>query len=174
MKKSLEPSRMLRALLVSCFHEYLSQLLCTGGATSQLSDLLHNFVSHKLPPSKYRLFCLSQCDKPSSFNNCLFDISCSIKRFSNVTFPYAQAFACLPLLDQWLCQVRKWRVEWRTWHSGLSGWYFANEMSDSLSPAHRMQKIPRASDFTDKAGIGSFQWCHLVMIRRKAQLSPPQ
>lgn len=42
--------------------------------------------------SKYRLFCLSQCDKPSSFNNCLFDISCSIKRFPNVTFPYTWAF----------------------------------------------------------------------------------
>lgn len=34
-------------------------------------------------------------------------------------------------------------------------------------------QIPWASDFTDKAGIVSFQWCHLGVIRRKAQLSPP-
>lgn len=72
----------------------------------------------KLPP-RCRLFCLSQCDKLPSFNNCLFDISCSIKRSPNVTFPHSRAFTCLPLLDQWLCQVKKWRVEWRTCHCGF-------------------------------------------------------
>lgn len=92
--------------------------------------------------SKYRLFCLSQCDKLSSFNNCLFDTSCSIKRFPNVTFPHTWAFACLPLLDQWLCQVKKWRAEWRTRQCGLRGRYFRNDISDSLffqlSPATRV------------------------------------
>lgn len=124
--------------------------------------------------SEYGVFRLSQCDKPSSFNNCLFDISGSIKRFPNVTFPYSRAFTCLPLLDQWLCQVKKWRLEWRTCHCSLKGWYFRNEISDSLSPAPRPYKIPCASDFTDNVQLSSFQWCHLGLIRHKARLSPPQ
>lgn len=137
---------------VSCFQQHLSNVLPTevtsffsqDHSVRQLFDLLHNFAFPKLPPSDW-VFCLSQYDKLSSFNNCLFDISGSIKRFS---FPNSRAFTCRPLLDQWLCQAKEWRLGWRMFHCSLKGWYFRNEISDSLSAAPRTHEIPCASDFT--------------------------
>lgn len=54
-----------------------------------------------LPPSgSLRSACLHAISRPR-FNNCLFDISCSIKRFSNVTFPPHMQHLCLPAIVRW-------------------------------------------------------------------------
>lgn len=163
---------MLWILLVSCFHQHLSWLLPTFFSffLRSLTTLTFWLTPQLCIPqtsSKYRLFCLSQCDKPSSFNNCLFDISGSIKRFPNVTFPYSQAFTCLPLLDQWLCQVKKWRVEWRTFHCSLRGlifqeWNFWQPLSSSQNVWNSLHLW-----FHDNVRLSSFQWCHVVVIRHK-------
>lgn len=70
----------------------------------------------------------------------------SIKRFSKCHFfPFFGAFTCLPLLDQWLCQVKEWRVEWRTchcsvWGPDISGMKFSDSLSAALSSAQNVLK----------------------------------
>lgn len=111
--------------------------------TSQHFALLHTSRSHKLPPSKYRVFCLSQCDKQSSFNNCLVDISCIYKRIFYYRFSPLPGF-CLSAIVRSVIMSRE-EVK-----NGMKDKWVA-DVSDSLSAAHGMHKITRSSDFTDKA-----------------------